>query len=114
MRRHNLQLGGRLGDVRHIAGHREEDVVARRHETSLQAGEGPGRALAVEHHAVRHQVLHLFGLGERDHHLRERRGEPFHHVAQQDGVPHLEPRLRAAHAPAVAPGKHQQRRLHHD
>jgi hypothetical protein len=57
-------------------------------------------------------LLHLLRLGERDHHLRERRPEPFHHVAQQDGVANVDPRFRPAHAPALAAREDEKRRFH--
>ena len=101
-------------DVRHVAGDGEEHLVARRQQARLETGKRSGGSLAVEDHAVRHELLHLLRLAERDHHLRERWSEPFHHVAQEHGLPHLDPRLGPAHAPAIPARKHEQRGFHHD
>ena len=85
-----------------------------RQETGLQAGERTRVRLPVEHDAVRDELLHLLRFAERNHHLGERGGQPFHHVAKQDRVPDLDPRLRAAHAAAAASRKHEQGGFHHD
>src|SRR5712691_8829183 len=115
------RAGGRDRDVRdigcdigHVAGHHEDRIEARGEQSGLDAGERAARALAVEDHAIRDRLFQLLGLGERDHHLRKRGGEPVHHPAEQDRVPHLEPRLRPGHPPALAAGEHEQRGFHGD
>ena len=111
--RRDGELGDTLRDVGHVAGHREHDVTTRRQETRLQARERTCVRLAVEHDAVRDQLLHLLRFAERDHHLGERWSQPVHHVPKQDRVPHLDPRLGPAHAAAAASRQHQKRRFHH-
>jgi hypothetical protein len=61
---------------------------------------------------IRDRLLELFGLGERDYDLGERGSEVVDHVAEQDGVPHLQPGLRTAHPAAVATREHEQCGLH--
>ena len=84
------------------------------HQPGLQARQWAGVPLPVEHDSIRNVLLHLFRFGERNHHLRERGSQSLHYIAKEDRVPHLDPRLGPAHAPAVAPGEHQQSRFHED
>src|SRR5216683_1518107 len=111
--------GGRDRDVRdigcdigHVARHHEDRIQTGGEQAGLDAGERTAGPLAVEHDAIRDRLLQLLGLGERDHHLGERGSEAIHDPAEQDRVPHLEPRLRPPHAPARAAGEHEQRGFH--
>src|SRR6266481_958678 len=105
-------LGQPARYVRHVAGDGEDDLVAGDRQSRLDAGERACGFLAIENQTVWHELLELFGLGERDHHLGERGAQSFHHPAEQVGLPHLEPGLRPAHSAALTPGEHQQGGLH--
>src|SRR5258708_27901405 len=71
-RRRDGYLSRALGDVRHVAGHREQDLVLGTHQAGLEARQWTRVLLPVKYDAIGHVLLHLLWLAARDHHLRER------------------------------------------
>lgn len=100
--------------IRHVARDRKRDIELGSTQARLETSEWPCGGFAIENEAVGQMVVDLLWLRKRDHHLRERGGEPIHHPLQERGLAHLQPGLGSAHAPAVTAREHQQRGLHHD